>query len=280
MALVYLDQNALIALGHCRPGSPEAEVERRIKAREITLVLSTTHLLDSAGGRSGSNSALLADFIDFLRPFWVLERTHLHRLEIQSFLRGFSFDEVCTRALCKSLSELVADMAGLDEGGALVIPTARLVMRIRRSAPQQARAYAAFAAAFRVNRNKFSVGGIPPEWLKQSRIGYVRQVGGIRPGSSEDERLQLAPADALRSISCASEAMVESWRQGGAMTPNRIRDRHHLVVALPYADFVLSFDKQVRQTISAVRSRVPFRTAIELGSAAELLRELNSKRIA
>jgi hypothetical protein len=73
--------------------------------------------------------------------------------------------------------------------------------------------------------------------------------------------------------------MIETWRRGGMMIPSRIRDRHHLVVALPYTDFFLSFDKQMRQTISAVRSRVAFKTAIELGSVPQLLGALDRKGI-
>ena len=62
MLRVYLDQDALIRLGG---NSSHAEaIKKRVNAGELTLVLSTAHWLDTAGGASDENARQLARFME------------------------------------------------------------------------------------------------------------------------------------------------------------------------------------------------------------------------
>jgi len=275
---IYLDQGGLLKLGGGKPNPQETEVRRRIEAREVALVLSPAHWIDTAGGRSEQKSRELSRFIDGLRPGWLRERVNLHRLEIRCFLDNVPFERVNQMALCNTVTEVVADMGGLVGGGAAIVDTEAMVVRLWRSANARSilqRAYTVAEQANRQNRRMFRAGRFTPELERRLQMLYVRQIANIREGSAEDQQLQQAPPDALRSIGCEWEATKESWRQGGVMTPNRLRDLFHLVVAMPYTDFILTFDRQLRRTISHVRRSANFPTATEVGSMRGLLAALD-----
>lgn len=274
MPRVYLDQDALIALGRRRPYE---QLRRRIEGREITLVLSPAHLMDTAGGPSAENSRAMARFIDSLRPIWLKELVKLQRLEIQGHLQRLSFEQVRERATCNTISEIVADLDGLEEGGALIVNTEGMVRTLRdnkRIREIFEHVYTGRAQAYRQNRRRFRGGRVPAALDQQLRVAYIRRIGNIVPDSVEDQRLRAARPDSLRSITCGFEASQESWRQGGVMTPNRIRDLFHLAVAMPYTDVILTMDGQMRGTISSVKRRVQFPVAQEVGSPAQLIRVL------
>lgn len=277
MPHIYLDQNALIFLGHKKLTTEEAEVRRHIEQGRATLVLSPAHWLDTAGGESEQRSMKLARFIDSLRPVWLRDRMDVHRLEIQCFLGNVPFQEVRERAICRTVSEIVADLGGRVEGGVVLVDSQDIVLQLRRS--KHARrvfqnAYSVNRRAFEKNRVMFKAGKLTDQIERNLHIKYLRQIGRIQAGSSDDQRLQTAPAEALRSIVCEWEATKENWRQGGTMTPTRLRDLFHITVAMPYAEVILTFDKQMRRTIPVVRRRVAFPVATTVGSMAELLAEI------
>jgi hypothetical protein len=283
MPYVYFDQDVLITLGRGTTGDAPCplgiEVRRRIEAREIQHVLSLTHLMDTAGGASEENSRRLVEFIESLGPFWLLERTRLHRLEIRCFLNYVPFEQLRDQAICKSVSEVVASLSGLTQGGTQIVNLQRLVLRFRNAEDAFGKYYLAFNNAFRTNAKAFKAGAITPAKLSESRMQYIRQVANITPGTVDDRRLHSAPPDALRSIVCASEIMRESWVQGQVMNGNSVRDRFHGVVAMPYSDVMVTSDKQMIRTISAVKKRLSFPVAKLVGSMRQLLGLLDGEPI-
>jgi hypothetical protein len=219
----------------------------------------------------------MACFIDSLRPIWLKERVNIHRLEIQGFLQGLSFEQVRERATCNTITEIVVDLDGLEEGGALLVNTEAMVSTLRDNRRVREifeRAYTQRAEAYRQNRRRFRGGRVPAALDLQLRSAYIRRMGNIVPDSVEDQRVQAAPPDSLRSITCEFEATQESWRQGGVMNPNRIRDLFHLAVAMPYTDVILTMDRQMRSTIASVKRLVQFPVAQEVGSPAQLIKIL------
>jgi len=76
MTLVCLDQNALINLGLKALGSAEfrARIDAAIESGSLTLVVSTWHLVETANTTNIENAIRLAEFVDSLRPAWLLER--------------------------------------------------------------------------------------------------------------------------------------------------------------------------------------------------------------
>jgi len=269
---VYLDQDALIRLGG---NSPEAlEVRRRIMAGELTVVLSPAHWLDTAGGSSDQNSRDLARFMESLRPLWLPERLDLYRFEFRSFLDGTPFEETRQRAIRNTVSELVAEIGGLVDGGAPIVDPAVLILHLRRNQGARdlfARSYASVAEAAEQNRRRFRAGEITPEVEQRAQALAIEVYGRIRAGSDEHRRLQGAPPDALRALVCEWEATREYWRQSVGMTPSRLRDLFHLVVAMPYTDFILTYDQNLQRTITTVAAQVPFPVARLVCSLGELI---------
>ncbi len=281
MPRIYLDQMALIALGRRKLSAEEAGVRNCIEQGRVTLVLSPAHWVDTAGGSSTQRSRELAQFIDSLRPVWLRERISIHRLEIRCFLEEIQFEQLRERVICKTVSELVADIGGLHAGGTAIVSTTDVVVHLRTS-PQARQifdqAYAQNERAFKVNRRKFRAGLITLDVEQRLHAAYLRRVGGVGAGTPEDDRLQEAPAEALRSIVCEWEATKEGWRQGGVMGRRRLRDLFHLTVAMPYADVILTYDLQMRRTIAAGSRRVSFPVATVVGSMGELLAQTDHLR--
>lgn len=67
-----------------------------------------------------------------------------------------------------------------------------------------------------------------------------------------------------------SRSTALSWRRGGHMTGRRFQDMQHAVTALPYADFLVTHDKQLRSIARAAASELPFATAAVVGSILEV----------
>ena len=172
---------------------------------------------------------------------------------------------------------MVAHLSGLVGGGVAIVDTESVVVRLRRSAHSRRifqNAYSTNRRAFKENQQMFKAGKFTDPVERNLHVKYLRRIGRIQAGSSDDQRLQTAPPEAFPSIVCEWEVTKESWRQGGVMTPNRLRDLFHLTVAMPCTDVILTFDKQMRGTIAAVRQRAGFPAATVVGSMAELLAEI------
>ena len=181
-------------------------------------------------------------------------------------------------AICRTVSEVVAHLSGLVGGGVAIVDTESVVVRLRRSARGRRffqNAYSKNRRAFKENKRMFKAGKFTNQVERNLHIKYLRRTGRIQVGSSDDQRLQRAPPEAFPSIVCEWEVTKESWSQGGVMTSNRLRDLFHLTVAMPYTDVILTFDKQMRGTIAAVRRRAGFPAATVVGSMAELLAEIS-----
>lgn len=272
MPRLYLDQDALIRVG--RNTSDSVEVARRIADGRFTLVLSTAHWLDTAGGNSDDNSRELAGFIDSLRPLWLRERISLFRLECQNFLDGIPFEQTTRQAVCRTVTELVAEIGGLVGGGAAIVSSEAVVMELRRNGMSKRifeNSYTRVERAAEHNRAMYRAGNLTLEIELQARIDGLRLFARVVEGSDDDRRLQEAPPDALRALTCESEATKSYWRQSAGMTPNRVRDLFHLVVAMPHTDFILTYDQNLRTTMNDVADRVCFPVARIVASMGALI---------
>src|SRR5215469_379471 len=276
MPRLYLDQNALIRLGRKSPDS--AEVTQRIADGGLTLVLSPAHWLDIAGGVIYDASRELARSMDGLRPMWLRERTKLFRLECQEFLEGAQFEKVTQRAVCRSVADLVADIGGLDGGGAPIIDSEAMVMNLRRD--QNSRrilenSYHQVAESAECNRMFFRIGKITTEVELRARTIILYRFSGVLAGSEEHFRLQQAPPKALRALNCEWEATKWYWRQSVGLTPDRLRDLFHLIVAMSHVDFILTYDQDLQAMIAEVAALVRFPVATVVGSMDELIEVAN-----
>jgi hypothetical protein len=73
MLLTYPDQNALIALG-VKAWNPEfrKSVDRALESGSLDVVVSTWHLVETANTSRLARAVELAEFLDSLKPAWLL----------------------------------------------------------------------------------------------------------------------------------------------------------------------------------------------------------------
>lgn len=239
MPRLYLDQNVLIQMGYGKL----PELKKRIESREIQLVLSPAHWLDTARGDSEENSRMLARFIDALRPVWLRDPVGLQRLEIDAYLRGIPSEQFRTEAVCSTVSELIAEIGGTVLGGAAILSTEAIVMGLRNNQESRAifaKSYATNLESNRKNGKRLRAGKFTAELQEKCRLAVLRQRSGIKPGSHEDTLLRNIPWSALRSLACEEETSKLMWELTYEMNPNQLHDLWHLVVAMPYTDFMLA----------------------------------------
>src|SRR5260370_7698196 len=95
MPLTYLDQNALIHLGFKALGNSalRAKIDAAVESGALTVVVSSWHLIETANTTKLENAVKLADFIDSLKPAWLLERYDIQKVEVsEDFFRFAKVD--------------------------------------------------------------------------------------------------------------------------------------------------------------------------------------------
>lgn len=125
--------------------------------------------------------------------------------------------------------------------------------------------------ANRANQRAFHEGRLTADVERRAQIVALQTFGRVQSGSEDDRRLQHAPVDAFRSLACEWAATKEVWSQRWMMNPNSVRDLFHVVVALPYTNAIVTYDRRLRQIIAAVRQAVSFPVATEHASISALL---------
>src|SRR5713226_5492958 len=84
MAVVYPDQNGLLALGFkAQKGEFRRSLDSAIGSGTLTIVVSSWHLIETAHSPNLASAIRLVDFVDSLKPSWLLERRDLLRLDVQ-----------------------------------------------------------------------------------------------------------------------------------------------------------------------------------------------------
>src|SRR5579864_7110659 len=127
--LTYLDQNALINLGRKVLANDQlrTKLNHAIGSGALTVVVSPWHLIETAHHVKTEKAIQLADFIDSLRPAWLLERYDVRTLEVHEDFFKFARIEapkkerVTTRSAAWAVMFHEADSARFD------IPSAKFV---------------------------------------------------------------------------------------------------------------------------------------------------------
>jgi hypothetical protein len=90
----YLDQNALIALGRkARTSEFREKLDDALEGGALSVVVSPWHLIETAHSTNLGMAIELAEFIDSLKPAWILERHDILKLEVQEdFYRFLGLD--------------------------------------------------------------------------------------------------------------------------------------------------------------------------------------------
>lgn len=251
--LVFPDQNALIALGReARNSGFRTCVEAAIASGSLTIVVSAWNLVETANTSNLSKALELAEFIDSLKPAWLLERRDIQRLEVQDdFYRFLGLDatrvpRVTTRSAAFAALNNQKDAAKFDIAS-------RDFVRRWVEHPEQLKA---LQDVYKKNADT-----LPKlrEFVKQGKVtDDVRSrvngmlLNGSLPATTpagldigrEVKTSYVAQADiyALPSLAIESAISEHEWTVTGGADRNTLIDKFHLIQALPYVDEVISDD--------------------------------------
>jgi hypothetical protein len=82
--LTYPDQNSLVALGRkARNSEFRKKLDTALESGSLAVVVSSWHLIETANTSNLANAVELAEFIDSLKPSWLLERRDIQKLDIE-----------------------------------------------------------------------------------------------------------------------------------------------------------------------------------------------------
>src|SRR5580658_2903786 len=128
MPLTYLDQNALIALGvKARNADFRKKVDASRESGTLSVVVSTWHLIETANTKNLAAATELGEFIDSLKPSWLLERRDAQKLEVEEDFYAFLKVECPTKPRVTTRSAVVAALNGQPDGSKFDIPSAAFV---------------------------------------------------------------------------------------------------------------------------------------------------------
>jgi hypothetical protein len=111
MPLTYPDQNALIALG-VKARKPEfrKKLDSALESGSFSVVVSAWHLIETANTNNLEGAVELAEFIDSLRPAWLLERRDAQQLEVEEDFCRFLKLECPTKPRVTTRSAVVGGL--------------------------------------------------------------------------------------------------------------------------------------------------------------------------
>jgi hypothetical protein len=114
--LTYLDQNAVIYLEQAANDPAfRAKLDATIQSGKLTVVLSSWHLIETARTTDVAKAVRLAEFIDSLRPIWLLERHNIQTLEVREDFYRFAKLEVVGSPRLGTLAYVIATLNGEKE---------------------------------------------------------------------------------------------------------------------------------------------------------------------
>lgn len=254
MPLAYLDQNAVIDLGiRARRAEFREKLDAAIGSGAFTPMVSSWHLIETANTTKLANAVELAEFIDSLKPVWLLERLNIQRLDVQEDLCRFLKIDCPRRSSVTTRSGVIAALNDAADSSKYDIPSRDFVKRWIEHPEQLAvlkKAYESNARALAAMRDATKAGKVTLELKRQTDQQLVRALmpsrtpAGVTIGR-ETIRDYIDKVDIARIPSLAIETAIANheWAGLGGADANTLIDKFHLISALPYADEIVSRDK-------------------------------------
>jgi hypothetical protein len=261
MALIYLDQNALIAVGR-KARHPDFRRKLDIFAGQGqgTIVLNWWHLIESSYGASVKNCEELGNFIESLRCSWLLERFDILRLDVaDDFCR---FANISTEHVPRivSFSGMLARFESQRPPGSIPFQggITDFILKWRKHRIEQGQAAEeAYASSEgtglrlrEFNRLGKLTKGVelqPQLLLVESALPSFTPAGLlIGPELHKDYLHQLNPTS-IPTVALDTAISRYEWGAPGAPKAgtgrNVLIDRFHLISATPYVDEIISDDR-------------------------------------
>ena len=254
MALVYLDQNAVIKLGFkAEHASFREKLDKAIAAKSISFLVSMWHLIETAHTPKLENAVALAKFIDSLLPMWLLERRDIQRIEVEEDF--FRFSKIKYEPAPRITSRIAA-VASLNKQTPTAkhdIPSERFVTqwiehpellepleKPYRDNEKTVRKLRELAKAGRLTDEvKQKVNLQLFEMTMPTRIRQGLEIGkDAKEAYVAQAKLECIPSFAIEHAIFEHQLTVK-----GGEDRNTLIDKFHLISAMPYADEIVSNDK-------------------------------------
>jgi hypothetical protein len=254
MSLTYPDQNALIALG-VKARSPEfrKKLDGALESGSLSVVVSTWHLIETANTRNLAMALELADFIDSLRPAWLLERRDAQKLEVEEDFCRFLNLECPTKPRVTTRSAVVAALNRQNDAPRFDIPSRAFVKQWIEH-PEQLKVleetYKKGVDTLLRLREIAKEGKLTDEMRRRvDEIFVTASLPKVTPAGLEVGRdvkldyVRQVKIETLPTFAIETAISEHEWVSQGGADRNTLIDKFHLISALPYVDVIVSNDK-------------------------------------
>lgn len=274
---VYLDHNVVVALLN-RQLPEAADFRASLKEGKFRAVLSPTHWVEAARSNSRFLALATAEVMDSLGALWVRERRDLQRREIQAWANGKPGDRRVIDPFGLTASEVATELSGMQ--GAAAIMTSITIVGYLQANPgfgaTMQTAYRANAEGFERNVQHVREGELTAEKEQEIWVTWLCGVASEAKICSSPDQLGSAQRKFFPSIITEFEVAKENWKRGVEnpdmkLSPQRLGDAFHVIVALPYVNYVVSGDSRLRALIQCVGPKLPFGTAEPIESLVQLV---------
>lgn len=254
MQLTYLDQNAVIYLEEAA-GDPafRAKLDGAIESGKVNVVVSSWNLIETAGTKDVSKAVRLADFIDSLRPTWLLERHDIQTLEVQEDFFRFAKLEFDGSPRLGTRSLVMATLNGQKDSPKFDIPSRAFVEQWIRHPDQLdvlKKSYEDNAKALDVLRQAVKDGKMTDDIKKRADRVFLKAVlpattpkGLEIPRELAAEFIERADINSIPTRAIENAISDYEWESMGRTDRNSLIDKFHLIPALQYVDEIVSDDK-------------------------------------
>jgi len=254
MPLTYLDQNAVIYLEKTASDPAlRAKLDGAITSGQLSIVVSSWNLIETAKTKDVDKAVSLADFIDGLRPVWLLERHNIQTIEVQEDFYRFAKLEYEWRPRLGTRSYVVATLNGQRDSPRFDIPSRAFVEQWIKHADQLdvlKRSYQKNAEALDGLREVVKDGKMTDKIKKQADQRFLKLVipattpNGLEiPRELAAEYLERADISAIPTRVIETAISDHEWESMGRTDPNSLIDKFHLIAALQYVDEIVTDDK-------------------------------------
>jgi hypothetical protein len=251
--ITYLDQNAVIDLGvRARRAEFSKKLDAAIGSGAFTPMVSSWHLIETANTTNLANAIELAEFIDSLKPVWLLERQSIQKLDVQEDFCRFLKVGCSHRPRVTTRSAVIAALNGGADAPKYDIASRDFVKQWIEHPEQLTvlkEAYASNSTALAAMRDATKAGKVTQEIRRRANQEFVRPFvpastpAGVVVGS-ETIREYVDKVDLACIPSLAIETAIadHEWTDVGGSDANTLIDKFHLISAMPYADEIVSRD--------------------------------------
>jgi hypothetical protein len=254
MPLTYPDQNALIALGvAARKADFRKKVDSALESGTLSVVVSTWHLIETANTKNLARATELAEFIDSLKPSWLLERRDAQKLEVEEDFCGFLKVECPAKPRVTTRSAALAALNGQKDAPKFDIPSPAFVKQWIEH-PDQLKVleetYKKGVDTLIRLRELAKEGKLTDELRRRvDEILITASLPKTTPAGLDVGRelrngyVQQVNIKNLPTVAIETAISEHEWVSQGGADRNTLIDKFHLISALPYVDEIVSDDK-------------------------------------